>query len=114
MAVVVMLTICFLTMCSGYRKGPDEEDGFWEVYNLYVRTHMVITLFIIIILILWIPTIIIIIKLFVYTLNDVKFFRDDLPKLDGCINEFSIKEALDNAEELTADQLIMVMIQVSC
>ena len=42
-------------MCSGYKKGPDEDDGFWEVYNLFWRVHVVISLGILAILLLWIP-----------------------------------------------------------
>jgi hypothetical protein len=55
MACSLFFFICLLSMCSGYRKGPVEDDGFWEVYNLYYRTHMVITLLLFIIMILWIP-----------------------------------------------------------
>ena len=43
-ALVLFVSICLLSMCSGYRKGPDEDDGFWEVYNMYWRTHIVISM----------------------------------------------------------------------
>lgn len=45
--------------------------------------------------ILWLPTTIAFSKIMLATMADVTFFRDDLPKLDGCIDSYNIKEAID-------------------
>ena len=30
-------------------------------------------------------------------MDEVKFFQDDLVKLEGCIHEFNVKETIDKA-----------------
>ena len=90
-------------MCSGYRKGPDEDDGFWEVYNLYYRTHMVITLLLFIILVLWVPALYEFIMVLLTTYEEVDFFKNSLPKLSGCIDAYNVKEAIDKGDEKTFD-----------
>ena len=112
-ACILLLAICMNTMASGYRKGPDEDDGFWEVYNLSWRVNNLITLCLLVITILWLPTTIAFSKIMLATMADVTFFRDDLPKLDGCIDSYNIKEAIDQAQDLTSDQLVMHYIQVA-
>jgi hypothetical protein len=37
------------------------------------------------------------------TMSDVKFFQDELPKLDGCIDDFNVKEAIAVSKEKTFD-----------
>jgi len=76
LAVFLFVLICFLSMCSGYRKGPDEDDGFWEVYNLYWRVHTVITLFLFVILVLWIPALYEFIMVTLTTMEEVDFFKE--------------------------------------
>ena len=56
-----------------------------------------------VITILWVPTSIQFVFTMLTTMKDVEFFRDDLPKIDGCIDEYNIKEAIDTAKELTGD-----------
>ena len=113
LACILCLSICLNTMSSGYRKGPDEDDGFWEVYNMQWRLHILITLSLLVITIMWVPTTIAYARLMTATMADVKFFRDDLPKLDGCIDDYNIKEAIDQAKDLTGDQLVMNYVSVS-
>lgn len=114
MAIVLLVLICLLTMCSGYRKGPDEDDGFWEVYNLYWRSHLMITMIILTIMLLWIPAITAFVRVMLNTMEDVSFFRDELPKLEGCVDAYNVKEAIDKASGQTFDQLVMHFIQVGC
>lgn len=63
-----------LTICSGCRKGPDEDDGFWEVYNLFWRTHIVITMVLLTVMLLWIPAVYAFVIVLLDTMADVKFF----------------------------------------
>ena len=71
--------MCLLTMCSGYRKGPREDDGFWEVYNLHFRSHILLTASLVVVSLLWIAPIIIYITATMTTFDEVRFFEADLP-----------------------------------
>ena len=84
-------------MCSGIKKGPDEDDGFWEVYNLFWRSHIFITMVLVIVMLLWIPACYAFVWVLLDTLADVRFFQDELPKLEGCIDAFNVNETIDKA-----------------
>jgi len=84
-------------MCSGYRKGPDEDDEFWDVYNLYWRVHILISFLLFNIVLLWIPATTAFVIVMLNTMEDVEFFSDELPKLEGCISAYNVKEAIDKA-----------------
>lgn len=59
---------------SGYQKGIDEDDGFWENYNRWWRTHLLISFSLFVILVLSIPiTYEFVITMF-ETMDDIEFF----------------------------------------
>lgn len=94
----VLLLAIFMNFCgSSYVKGQNEDDGFWEVYNMQWRLHLLINLSLLVILVLWLPALIAYSTLMLATMEDERFFRNDLPKLDGCMDAYSIKEALNEA-----------------
>ena len=44
------------------------------------------------------------------SMSDIEFFKNTLPKLEGCMDEYNIKEVLAVSNENTFDQLIMIYI----
>ena len=74
LSIIGLILICSLTIMSGYRNGPDEDDGFWEVYNAYHSTHMFITLLLFTILILSVPMTIEYVLVMLDTIDDKNFF----------------------------------------
>ena len=91
---LMLSLILVLTMFSGYRKGVDEDDGFWENYWSYQRSHFVISCMLFVILLLYIPVTYEFVTMMLSTMEDVRFFQDDLPILAGCIDEFNVTEAI--------------------
>lgn len=49
--------IVLLTCLSGWRKGKHEDDGFWEVYDTYKWSHIIITLLLAAVMFLNVPII---------------------------------------------------------
>jgi len=47
-------------------------------------------------------------------MEDVKFFKHELPKIDGCIDDFSVKEILTKAKESTIEHFVFYLILVGC
>lgn len=111
-AIINLVLILLLTSLSGWRKGPDEDDGFWEVYDSYRNTHILMTVFLIGIMCLSVPIQLEYTFVLLDTLKDKDFFHVELPKLDGCVDEESVKEVLALSKEKTFDQLIMLYLQV--
>ena len=92
-----------ISVMSGYKKGYNEDDGFWEVYDEYRRTAFIMTLLLLAIMILSVPFTYEVIMVMLDTLEDVDFFKNSMPKLDGCIDDYNIKEALAVSKEKTFD-----------
>ena len=97
---------------SGYKKGYNEDDGFWEVYDEYRRMAVIMTMLLSTIMLLSVPFTYEVIMVMLETMKDVDFFKNSMPELDGCIDDYNIKEALAVSKEKTFDQLIMIYIQV--
>ena len=97
---------------SGYKKGYNEDDGFWEVYDEYRRMAVIMTMLLSTIMVLSVPFTYEVIMVMLETMKDVDFFKNSMPELDGCIDDYNIKEALAVSKEKTFDQLIMIYIQV--
>ena len=112
-SICAFLVIAYLTVVSGYKKGINEEDGFWEVYDEYRRTALIVSLMLFAIILLSVPFTYEVIMVMLETMKDVEFFKNSMPKLEGCIDEYNIKEALAVSKDKTFDQLIMIYVQVS-
>ena len=111
-SIATALIIIVLTVMSGYKKGYNEEDGFFEVYDEYRRTALIVSLMLLAIMLLSGPFTYEVIMVMLETMKDVDFFKNSMPKLEGCIDEYNIKEALAVSKEKTFDQLIMIYVQV--
>lgn len=74
LSILGVLIVCSLTIMSGYRNGPDEDDGFWEVYNEYSSTHVFISLLLLTILFLSVPMTIEYVLVMLDTMDDKDFF----------------------------------------
>ena len=94
-------------MVSGFKNGPDEDDGFWEVYDSHWRAAIFLTILLTIIMALCIPIAYEFAMIMIETMEDEEFTKNDMPKLSGCIDEFNIKEALVASADRTFEQLIM-------
>ena len=108
--VISALNFCLillLTCCSGYRKGIEEDDGFWENYNRYRVFNWLITLSLFAILVLSVPVTYEFVIVMLETIDELQFFQDKMPLLDGCLDDFSIKKAIDVSKTRTFDQLVM-------
>ena len=68
------MIIVALTIMSGYRNGPDEDDGFWEVYDSYSTMHFVISLLLFVLLGLSVPITVEYTFVMLDTLDDKNFF----------------------------------------
>ena len=67
--------ILILTMSSGYRRNEDEvEEGFFDNYGEYRKSHIVISVCLLVILILFIPVTYEFVMVTLATMSDVKFF----------------------------------------
>ena len=93
-SIFAIILILLLTVLSGWKKGYNEDDGFWEVYDEYRRSAMIMTLMLLAIMILSIPFTYEVVMVMIETLDDIEFFKNAMPKLDGCIDDYNIKEAL--------------------
>jgi len=102
--------IVVLAIMSGWRKGFNEDDGFWEVYDLYRRTAIVVTMLLTTIMVLSVPFTYEAINVMLETIGDVDFFKTTMPKLEGCMEEYNIKEALEVSNQKVFDQLVMIYI----
>ena len=111
-SIATAVIIIVLTVMSGYKKGYNEEDGFWEVYDEYRRMALIVSLLLFAIMLLSVPFTYEVIMVMLETMKDVEFFKNSMPKLEGCIDEYNIKEALAVSKEKTFDQLIMIYVQV--
>lgn len=92
-----------LTSLSGWRKGPDEDDGFWEVYDSYRNTHYLIAVFLFMLMCLSVPIGLEFSLVLLDTLKDQDFFHNEMPKLEGCVDEQAVKEILALSKEKTFD-----------
>jgi len=97
---------------SGWRKGYNEDDGFWEVYDLYRRTAIILTMLLTAVMILSIPFTYEVVMLMIETMSEIEFFKNTMPKLETCMDEYNIKEVLAVSKDKAFDQLIMIYIQV--
>ena len=71
----VMLTLMiFLSCTSAWKKAPDEDDGFWENYDNFWRTHVIVTICVFCTALLSIPVTLEYVFIMLETLNDVIFF----------------------------------------
>ena len=86
-SIINTVLILLLTSLSGWRKGPDEDDGFWEVYDSYRSTHILITVFLFVMFCLNIPIGLEYYRVTRATYDDKLFFENEMPKLDGCVDE---------------------------
>ncbi len=67
--------VLILTMSSGYRRNEDEiEEGFFDHYGEYSRSHLLISVCLLVILILFIPVTYEFVIVTLATMSDVKFF----------------------------------------
>ena len=103
----------FLTCCGGWAKGVDEEDGFWEIYDSFSSSNLLISLALFAILILSAPVTYEFVMVMLNTMEDLEFAKNELPKIDGCLDQYVTTEVLARANEFTNDQLIMHYISVS-
>ena len=85
-AIFAIVLILLLTVLSGWKKGYNEDDGFWEVYDEYRRTAIIMTLMTTAIMILSIPFTYEVVMVMIETMEDIEFFKTSMPKLDGCID----------------------------
>ena len=116
-AVMILSFLCFVivvfvTMISGFKNGPDEDDGFWEVYDSHWRTAIFMSVILTAIGVLSVPISYEYTMVMLETMEDEKFTKTDLPKLEGCIDDYNIKEILAVSKDKTFEQLIMHYIQV--
>ena len=109
-AICALILIVLLTVMSGWRKGYNEDDGFWEVYDLYRRSAILMTIMLTAIIILSVPFTYEVVMVMLETMGDIDFFKNTMPELEGCIDDFNIKEALAVSKDKVFDQLIMIYI----
>ena len=114
LSICAALTIMFLVSMNGFMKGNNEDDGFWEFYDLWRRTAVIMTLMLTAIMVLSIPFTYEIVFIMLDTMSDIDFFKNTLPKLEGCIDEYNIKEVIAVSQEKVFDGLILTYIQVGC
>lgn len=100
-AWICFTVIVFLTMISGFKNGPDEDDGFWEVYDLHWRTAIFLTTLLQIIMVLSIPISYEYVVVMLETIQDEQFMKTDMPKIAGCIDDYNTKEALAVSKDKT-------------
>ena len=86
-SIIIIVLILLLTSLSGWRKGPDEDDGFWEVYDSYRNTHILITVLMFGFMCLSVPIQIEYTFVLLDTLKDKEFFQLEMPKLESCMDE---------------------------
>ena len=43
-SAALLALMIFVSCMSAWKKAPDEDDGFWENYDHYWRTHVIITI----------------------------------------------------------------------
>ena len=79
--------IVLLTCLSGWRKGKTEDDGFWEVYDIYKWSHIIITLLLAAVMFLNVPIINEYAMVMKYALDDQDFFKTKITTLAGCMDE---------------------------
>lgn len=103
----------FLTCCGGWAKGVDEEDGFWEIYDSWTTSNLLITLALLVVLVLSAPVTLEFVTVMLNTMEDLEFAKNELPKIDGCLDLYVTTEVLARSNEFTNDQLIMHYISVS-
>ena len=66
--------VMILTCSSGYQKGIDEDDGFWENYNRWTKSHLFISLSLLVILALSAPISYEFVITMLETMKDKEFF----------------------------------------
>ena len=107
LSFLCFVIVVFVTMISGFKNGPDEDDGFWEVYDSHWRTAIFMSVILTAIGVLSVPISYEYTMVMLETMEDEKFTKTDLPKLEGCIDDYNIKEILAVSKDKTFEQLIM-------
>ena len=64
------------------------------------------------VMILSIPFTYEVVMLMIETMSEIEFFKNTMPKLETCMDEYNIKEVLAVSKDKAFDQLIMIYIQV--
>ena len=71
---VILALMIFLSCTSAWKKAPDEDDGFWENYDNYWRTHVIVTICVFCMALLSIPVTLEYLFIMLETMDDVLFF----------------------------------------
>ena len=71
---VILALMIFLSCTSAWKKAPDEDDGFWENYDSYWRTHVIVTICVFCMALLSIPVTLEYLFIMLETMDDVLFF----------------------------------------
>ena len=77
-----------------------------------MRTHVFIAVMNFAVSLLWAMPTYVAVNALLDSIGDVQFFENELPKLQGCIDDANLSEVLSVGQQKTFDQMLMYYFQV--